>query len=74
MLADIADRFRDATAKEMEDWTHREGMPWHRVFEVEGRQGHEIPFEYQLDDLEQDVRDIILETAKDRDSIISHYQ
>lgn len=74
LMADIADRFQDSTGSEMEAFTHREGTPWQRVFEVEKRPNHQIPFEYQLDDLDDEVKEVILDTARDRDAIIAHYQ
>lgn len=76
MLHDIADRFRDATGTEMEAWTHREGMPWQRVYEVEGRESAFIPFDYQLDyeDVGEEDKDAILDLAEERKSFIANYQ
>ena len=74
LLADIADRFRDSTGNEMEDFTHREGSPWQRVYEVEARQNQQIPFEYQLDGLDEGKKEVLLDISRDRASIIAHYQ
>ncbi len=73
-LRDIADRFMDATGTEMEQWTHREGMPWHQVYEVEGKENQFIPFEYELNGLPDEDKETILDIARDREAIISHYQ
>ncbi len=74
LLADISDRFQMMTANEMEQFTHREGTPWDRVFNMEDRRNGEIPFEYQLEDLDDETREVVLELAKDRNAIISHFQ
>lgn len=74
MLKDISIRFSDKTAKEMEDWTHQEGMPWHQVYEVEGRENAFIPFELELDRLPDEEKETILDIAKERQAIIAHYQ
>ncbi len=76
LMQDIADRFYDKTGGEMEQFTHREGTPWQRVYEVEGREGHQIPLSYQLDyeDADDEKRDAILDLAEERQVFIANYQ
>jgi uncharacterized phage-associated protein len=74
ILKDVADRFAHSTSKEMEDWTHQEGMPWQRVYEVEHRPNGIIPFEYQLDRLPPDEKEALLEVAQEREALVAHYQ
>ena len=74
MLADISDRFQMMTAKEMEDFTHQEGTPWFKVFKLEDQPDGIIPLEYQLDGIDPETREVVLELAKDRNAIISHFQ
>lgn len=74
ILVDVADRFQMMTAAEIEDFTHREGTPWHRVYEVENRPNKDIPLEYQLTNVDSETREVVLELAKDRDAILAHFQ
>lgn len=74
ILADVADRFQMMTATEIEDFTHREGSPWHQVYEVEKRRNADIPLEYQLANVDGETREVVLDLAKDRDAILAHFQ
>ena len=74
LLADISNRFEFATGKEMEDFTHRKGMPWDRVWdEGQGRQ-KEIPYEYALDSLEASEKEVVLHIAQERQAFIENYK
>jgi hypothetical protein len=74
LLKDISARFEMMTGKEMEEFTHREGMPWHHVWVKEDRKDAEIPYEYALNHLEGDERDVILNISQERKAIIENYQ
>ena len=73
MLKDISDRFHDSYGKELEDFTHREGTPWYRVWEGEKRKYKEIPYEYVLDGLPEADREAVIEIAKERAVFLANY-
>lgn len=74
LLADIANRFEFSTGKEMEEFTHREDMPWDKVWaNGQGRQ-QEIPYEYALDELDSDEKEIIINIASEREAFIENYK
>lgn len=73
LMADIADRFHDATGKELEDFTHRDESPWHRVYEVENRKYKEIPYEYALDCLDSSEKEALTEIIKERTAFTTNY-
>ena len=74
LLEEIATNFYMQTGKEMEDFTHREGTPWHRVYKVEENRNGEIPYAYQLDDLEESERYTILSISEERKSFFETYK
>lgn len=74
ILADVAERFEMMNATEIEEFTHRAGTPWQRVFEVDKRPDTIIPLEYQLSGVDEETRETILELAEDRNSILAHFQ
>ena len=41
--------FKDSTAKEISDWSHEAGSPWHIVWERENRRFQKIDYTYALD-------------------------
>lgn len=73
MLANIADRFAMMTGTEMEEFTHREGMPWDRVYNLEANKDGQIPFEYELDKLSQIEKEVVLGMAEERKDFIQNY-
>ena len=74
LLEEVANSFYMQTGKEMEDFTHREGMPWHRVYKVEENKNGEIPYEYQLDTLDESDKYTILNIAEERKSFLETYK
>jgi uncharacterized phage-associated protein len=74
ILQSLAGRFELMNGGEMENWTHREGSPWYRVWTIENRKQAEIPFEYTLSDLPENERQIILDLAKEQEAFVSNYQ
>lgn len=74
LLEEIARSFEISTGKEMEDFTHRQDMPWDKVWNGgQGRQ-QEIPYELALDELEPNEKEIILNIAEERQAFIENYQ
>lgn len=74
LMERLADTWRDATAKDLEDFTHREGTPWYRVWEVENKRQQIIPFDYALDYLEEGDREGVRKIAHERAAFIKNYQ
>ena len=73
LMKNISDRFYQATGNEMEAYTHREGTPWHTVWEKEGRKQKEIPYSYQLAHLSDIERDVILDIVEERKAVLENY-
>lgn len=48
LLSSLAEEYRDAVADDMIEATHVPGLPWHRVYVLEGRKREPIPYEYAL--------------------------
>jgi uncharacterized phage-associated protein len=73
ILQSVSDRFEMMNGGEMEAYTHREGTPWYRVWEVEQRHQAEIPFEYALDDLPEEERQIVSDLASEQEAFLNNY-
>jgi uncharacterized phage-associated protein len=71
LMRDLASRYRDSDAEEMIEATHLETLPWHRVFEVEGRRQGEIPYSYSL---KKEEESMVLEISKENREILRNYQ
>jgi len=74
LLESLSDRFELMNGDEMEDFTHREGMPWYRVWVEENHKQSQIPYEYALDGLEEKEREIVLDIAQERKAFLENYQ
>lgn len=74
LLESLSDRFELMNGDEMEDFTHRAGTPWYRVWVEEKRKQKQIPYEYALDGLEASERDAVLDIAQERQAFIENYQ
>lgn len=74
LLNDLADRFEMMSGDDMEAFTHRQGTPWYQVWEVEQREQGQIPYEYALNHLDPNKKDIILDIARDRETFIENYR
>ena len=48
LLGDLSKEYYSARAEDMVEATHLENMPWHSVYEKEGRRQALIPYEYAL--------------------------
>ena len=55
LLQDLTSEFRDHYADDMIEVTHLENLPWHQVYEVEGRKQERIPYELAARKQEQEV-------------------
>ncbi|NRH29226.1 DUF4065 domain-containing protein [Pseudomonas sp. MS19] len=44
ILQELAVQFKDADAEQMVEQTHLENLPWHQVYEVQGRRQEHIPY------------------------------
>lgn len=73
ILQNLRDRFDLMNGGEMEAYTHREGTPWYRVWKVENRKQAEIPFEYVLDDLPEEEKQIVSELAREQEAFLINY-
>lgn len=67
IMQELANEFRDANADQMVERTHLENLPWHQVYEVEGRRQQSIPYSMSL--RKQDAEQMG-ECIKDRQEII----
>lgn len=74
ILESLATRFDMMNGDEMEAFTHQEGMPWHRVWYVEGNRQKQIPYSYSLDRLSEEDRENILDLASEREAFINNYR
>lgn len=70
MMRELAAEYRDTRADDMIEATHLENMPWHEVYEKEGRRQELIPYEYVLrkDEFEEMSRVIT-----ERNAVIDHF-
>jgi uncharacterized phage-associated protein len=71
IMQSLADRFDLATGEEMEQWTHRKGTPWHKVWHQRRTDNEPIPFEYALDKLPEEDRKIILNISREREAFLA---
>lgn len=67
LLEDLAARYRDADAEDMVEATHLENLPWHRVWNEEGRRQEKIPYDYALKKQEYEV---LMDFANERSELI----
>lgn len=68
LLRELSAEFRDADAEQMVEETHLENLPWHQIFEVEGRKQAQIPY---LMSLKKQDYEFMLDSVLDRDLIVS---
>lgn len=67
LLESLAKEYRDANADRMVEATHLENMPWHQIYEVEGKKQAPIPYDLAV---RKDEKDSILRIAKERDELL----
>ena len=71
ILKDVVERFALCSTEELISLTHREGQPWHRVWEVENQHFVKIPYEYVL---EENEKDYIQSLEVEREEILNNYK
>ncbi|MBB3103748.1 Panacea domain-containing protein [Azomonas macrocytogenes] len=64
----LAEEFKDTQADDMIEATHLENLPWHQVFEVQGRRQAQIPYTMSL--RAQD-RELMSEAIRDREEMLA---
>lgn len=64
----LAAQFRDTLADDMIEATHLENLPWHQIYEVEGRRQEQIPYTMSL--LRQD-EELMAQSIRDRDEMLA---
>jgi uncharacterized phage-associated protein len=68
LLKALSVGFRDATADQMVEATHLENLPWHQIYEVQGRKLAAIPYTMAL---KAEDSELMTESIRDREEIIS---
>lgn len=71
LMETLATEYRDAYADDLVEATHIETLPWHQVFNVEGRKQKEIPYDYAL---RKDEKEIMGFIKKENDEIVENYK
>lgn len=74
LLREISERFAMSSGDDMVWFTHRDTEPWYRVWEIENRKMEKIPYEYALEDLDENDRAVVLEIASEREAFIQNYR
>lgn len=67
ILNELAKEYRNATADEMVEKTHLENLPWHQIYNKEGKKQEEIPYELAV---RNDERNDIMRVAHDRKELL----
>jgi len=70
IMGDLAREFRDKKADDMVDATHLENLPWHQIYEVEGRKQELIPYELAL---RKGDKDAAQTAVRDHDEFNENY-
>lgn len=71
IMETLAREYNLANADEMVEATHLPTLPWHRVYEVEGRKWQQIPYDYSLSDAN---REVITALAAESREMLHNYQ
>ncbi len=66
LLGKLASEYLDAKADDMIEATHLENMPWDKVYNKQGKQRAEIPYEYALSINEKEE---MLEIIREREAM-----
>lgn len=67
LLKALAREYRDANSEEMVEATHLENLPWHQVYEKEGKKQEEIPYDLAV---RKDELEAVLRVAKERRELL----
>jgi uncharacterized phage-associated protein len=71
LLAKLAKEYRNKLAHQMVEATHIETLPWHQVWNVEGRRQGNIPYDYAL---RKDEKEIMGYIRKENEEILKNYR
>ena len=55
IMSDLAEKHKNHDADQMIEETHLENLPWHQVYNIEGRRQKQIPYEYALRKSEKEL-------------------
>lgn len=68
LMRELSIQFKDADSEHMVEETHLENLPWHQIFEVEGRKQAQIPY---LMSLRKQDYELMLDSINDRELVVS---
>ena len=71
IMESLASEYRDAYADDIIEATHLENLPWHRVYEDEGRKQELIPYEYAVRKAESDE---VGKSAEEHEEFVRNYE
>ncbi|MEQ1945161.1 Panacea domain-containing protein [Mesorhizobium sp. VNQ89] len=67
LMHGLAKEHYTATADDMVEATHLENLPWHQIYEVEGKKQAEIPYDLAV---RADEREAVLRVANERKELL----
>ncbi len=67
ILRDLCKRYYNAKAEEMVEATHLENLPWHKIYEEQGRRQGDIPYDMAL---RPDEAEFMRQVVKDREELL----
>lgn len=71
LLEELASEFQDSHAADMIEATHLENLPWHQIYELEGRKQELIPYDLAVLKQEQGTTDAL---AKEHEEFVRNYE
>lgn len=71
LLENLAKQYKDTRSDEMIEATHLENLPWHQVYNIQGKKFQIIPYEYAIRKSEQGLMKHII---SENDEITSNYK
>ncbi|MDR2924671.1 MAG: SocA family protein [Azoarcus sp.] len=71
IMTNLAKKYRQTLAKEIIEDTHSETLPWHKVYNEEGKNGGKIPYEYSVS---QDEKENMAQVIRERNEFLEFFQ
>lgn len=68
IMNSLADQFKHSDAEQMVEETHLENLPWHQIYEVQGRRQESIPYRMAVRRQEEDA---VMGFATDRAEMVA---
>jgi len=68
IMQNLADQFKNSDAEQMVEETHLENLPWHQIYEVQGRKQENIPYRMAVRRQEEEV---VMGLAADRAELVA---